>query len=417
MNNVLKMVLVLGLAACANSNTGSSQDDDAGGTDGNAGFVIGSDTAASDAASTDSGTAPEIAVSDSEESDIIAPDAAETEPDTSAPDASEPFDAPMLSEDGKVVLNPETHQFSFIAPLDKTLTKNVAIYNGGGGALTITGVEMAPGGSTDFFLLGVPPLPRTLHTGEHQLALVGFKDGSGGQGKLLVHTDDPETPTAELILTSHIKATLPQPCGLLKPDALNFGSVIRGESKTLTAVLSNCSQNQALSLLQVTRSGGFFGNLTDEFQITPEPQSPIEVGPASSLTLSVTYTPLLAGPDFGHFVLHTDDPEDAQLTLTVQGLGVAPPPESLGITIRLSWDANFTDVDSHLLNPGGTLFDCTTDCFFGNPAPDWGTAGAWQDDPFLDLDDVDGYGPEHINLTEPQPGVYRYVVHYWDDTY
>ena len=35
----------------------------------------------------------------------------------------------------------------------------------------------------------------------------------------------------------------------------------------------------------------------------------------------------------------------------------------------------------------------------------------------LDVDDVDGYGPEYINISEPKPGIYTYIVHYWDDTF
>jgi hypothetical protein len=67
--------------------------------------------------------------------------------------------------------------------------------------------------------------------------------------------------------------------------------------------------------------------------------------------------------------------------------------------------------------PGGSFFDCTTDCHFGNPAPDWGVPTDWVDDPFLDVDDVDGYGPEHINISEPTPGTYRFIVHYYLDAY
>lgn len=51
------------------------------------------------------------------------------------------------------------------------------------------------------------------------------------------------------------------------------------------------------------------------------------------------------------------------------------------------------------------------------PAPsrdiDWGEEGSNDDDPRLDLDDVEGQGPENINLRHPEPGTYRIGVHFW----
>jgi len=183
------------------------------------------------------------------------------------------------------------------------------------------------------------------------------------------------------------------------------------------AELSNCSASADLTLSDITRSSFLFLALTDEFQVDPMPAFPTVLGPGETLPLTVTYTPLLAGPDSGYFILHTDDPNASQLNLDVSGVGTEPPPEEIGLTIQLEWDTNDTDVDSHLYAPGGTFFDCELDCHFGNPSPEWGDPTNWQDNPYLDVDDVDGYGPEHINISEPEAGLYTYVVHYYDDTF
>ena len=62
-----------------------------------------------------------------------------------------------------------------------------------------------------------------------------------------------------------------------------------------------------------------------------------------------------------------------------------------------------------------------SDCYFGNCTPedgglDWGVVNDNRDDPFLDLDDVAGVGPENINIEEPVDGVYRVLVHDWPDS-
>ncbi len=57
------------------------------------------------------------------------------------------------------------------------------------------------------------------------------------------------------------------------------------------------------------------------------------------------------------------------------------------------------------------------DVFWFNAAPNWGSQDPTvQDNPTLDLDDTDGWGPENLNLKEPENNkVYRVGVHYWDN--
>ncbi len=83
--------------------------------------------------------------------------------------------------------------------------------------------------------------------------------------------------------------------------------------------------------------------------------------------------------------------------------------------MSLEWDKDFTDVDLHLVRPGGSVFTLDNDCFWASKAPDWGTTGVQSDNPFLDVDDIDGFGPETINLRQTAAGSYSLYVHYYAD--
>ncbi len=87
-----------------------------------------------------------------------------------------------------------------------------------------------------------------------------------------------------------------------------------------------------------------------------------------------------------------------------------------------------TDLDLHFAHPSAAQpdldgdgltdpwFDRTWDTFWFYPLQNWGSASNTDDDPSLDRDDVDGNGPENINLGEPAEGAtYAIGVNFWDD--
>ncbi len=80
---------------------------------------------------------------------------------------------------------------------------------------------------------------------------------------------------------------------------------------------------------------------------------------------------------------------------------VQPPPPG-GFRIVLTWGAQPPDLDSYLSGPltGTSRFVC----FYGNRTPANSNVE-------LDVDDVNGFGPETITITSFRDGMYRYSVH------
>jgi|GEM_PF-2727441 len=84
-----------------------------------------------------------------------------------------------------------------------------------------------------------------------------------------------------------------------------------------------------------------------------------------------------------------------------------------GFYVQLSWDAG-NDLDLHVMEGGGLIFDKPGDCNFCNDNPNWGGAGG-ADDPSLDADAINGYGPETITIDAPAAGSYDVKVHYYGE--
>lgn len=228
-----------------------------------------------------------------------------------------------------------------------------------------------------------------------------------------VFTDIPSVLTIPVSVTAKTGSV---PCLELNPAALNFGSVPRGHPRTLSAQVTNCGDAD-LEVRDLARGSSFGIPTPSTFQWTLSTGLPAFIVPGASETIEVTYTAGRAGPQFGYIGVRSNDPDQAEARLNLNAMAQAPPLEEVDLHIQLEWDSNDTDVDLHFLRDSDPIFDCPLDCYYANPAPDWGVQGDYVDDCFLDTDDVDGLGPENINVEHLTPGTYRIFLHYYDDTF
>ncbi len=71
----------------------------------------------------------------------------------------------------------------------------------------------------------------------------------------------------------------------------------------------------------------------------------------------------------------------------------------------LWWNTDHNDVDLHLIPVSGGA-DASEDCYWNHMRTSWGAT--------LDVDDIDGFGPEHTTARSVPPGEYQLSVHYYD---
>ena len=192
-------------------------------------------------------------------------------------------------------------------------------------------------------------------------------------------------------------------CLTITPTHLNFGSVHRGSSTVKEINLKAC-QNQSVTITNIRKL-----ELPITFQLN-QPNLPITLSPNEVITLEVTYSPDIVGQDFGVIEISSNDPNRLSESVSISGEALPPQIEDIGLHVRLEWDTA-TDMDMHLVQ-GDELWSCL-DCHWLNRTPEWGNPHSAQDNPYLDLDDTDGFGPENINISEPQAGTYKVYIHYY----
>jgi len=135
-------------------------------------------------------------------------------------------------------------------------------------------------------------------------------------------------------------------------------------------------------------------------------------GPPSPRNRAETnFTPDIAGEYLLRVTVTDDDGETASCETTVLAFS------DEGLRVEMFWNTGgSSDMDIHLAREEASRWFSSDDCYYANCNASDGDVLEWYapgiaDNPSLDLDDTNGFGPENINIDEPEPGVYTIGVH------
>jgi hypothetical protein len=182
------------------------------------------------------------------------------------------------------------------------------------------------------------------------------------------------------------------------------------------AVCPGTVDTRPLVEIELTGDGVDDGEIVEyRWRLARRPDGSDASGPAPSPARTTRFMPDIAGEYEIELTVVDDDGDSGSCRILVRAVA------SEGLRVEMFWNTVGTDMDLHLLRPEAVRWSVPSgsfegDCHFSNcirNPPDWGVLGLEEDDPRLDLDDVDGRGPENINIDEPAFGTYRVGVFAW----
>ncbi len=341
-----------------------------------------------------------------------------------------------------IKVSPESREFP-PAIVNRTDTRPVTIESCGGEALEIRRIYLKEGSSEAFGLGALPNLPAALPAAEagqpnpSRNIDVAFTppDQEAYGGTLVIESNDlatcedperPETCVVEVPLVGRgilnecpIPAVAESEFNVLPLDVVDLdGSPSTDPDGTIAKY----------RWVVVSRPDGSTQEPAEGYQNPRRPQDGHRIDDEATPTAKLFID--LAG-DYVielHVIdnLETEAPSDTCPEPVARVSIHAEPNED--IHVQLVWntpgdrdqtDNEGSDLDLHVLHPSARLWgEAPLDCYFANASPDWGRRGDPADNPSLDIDDIDGAGPENMNLDDPEdtsmyPNGYNVGVHYF----
>ncbi len=227
-------------------------------------------------------------------------------------------------------------------------------------------------------------------------------------GTLILSSGDPVNPEVEVPLSVQ---GADAPTCVARVSRVNQVVIAPGDASPAIEPLDDVefSSDQSTS----ARAGGTIANQAWTIIAAP-PESSASLANASGETTRLRFSSAAGnvnGVDVaGTFTIGlvvTDDlgGVSTQCSVTINSVPRA------GLHVQLTWDRPDNDIDLHLARNGPTWCGAE-DCYYGNcnpnafgGQPNW---GGGDKNPVLDIDDLEGFGPENINIEDPADG--RYTV-------
>lgn len=351
-----------------------------------------------------------------------------------------------------IEVNPEAIDFGPVNE-DVGATQAVRITNVGGDWLQISALEFVE--STQAYRIGVATELQpgdSLEPGAYALVHIGFVPTVSGIDtnslRIISNADNgPET----LVPLSADGNLAPVVVAYEQQSGQSELRVDPDDDLTLDSIGTYDPEGEALTLYWqiIEKPVGSQASLPNDMRSTPQTQ--IEPGLVGDYRVRLLATDPQGAQGVSDVVIHAIRDVVVQLRwqTATDALCQAYSDEAcaaMDSTERQSLCCGQTDIDLHLLAPGGSVGDylgscpsesgcddakcacedsnipaCLTcvskgrDCAYANRHPDWGILSDPLDNPSLDIDDVRGKGPEVISLNGPVDGDYQVEVHYCND--
>lgn len=297
-------------------------------------------------------------------------------------------------------------------------TRTVEIRNLGGDPLVIdaltwtsTSVDLAP--------VGLPPLPLVVPAKTSTAMRMRYRpeDLGADAGTLTIESNDEDEPVVEVSVRAAANLAPRALAWICDAVADEPGCPEGARRRAISAGLGRIMGIDGRDSFDP--EGGALRFSWDVLEAPPDQDPVLFFG--SEDIMRGRSTGEVEVPRVGRYVLRLVARDDRGLeSFDLPESRVTIRPKDLEVYLR--WNLA-TDVDLHLVRPGGQVGDygsgrtgtsTGSDCSAFNRSPNWGDPASPYDDPSLERDVVSGRGPEVVSLESPEAGVYRAYVHYCD---